>query len=75
MYPETNTLPKQPYPVRSAAGLVDLPVVMRLLSVLSGSLTISDQNLQDIAEQYLGNKIGLSAEEISALKMKLSKGT
>ena len=24
MYPETNTLPKQPYPVRSAAGLVDL---------------------------------------------------
>jgi hypothetical protein len=23
MYPETNTLPKQPYPVRSAAGLVD----------------------------------------------------
>jgi hypothetical protein len=23
MYPESNTLPKQPYPVRSAAGLVD----------------------------------------------------
>ena len=23
MYPETNTLPKQPYPVRYAAGLVD----------------------------------------------------
>jgi hypothetical protein len=23
MYPETDTLPKQPYPVRSAAGLVD----------------------------------------------------
>jgi hypothetical protein len=23
MYPETNTLPKQPYPVRSAAGMVD----------------------------------------------------
>jgi hypothetical protein len=23
MYPETNTLPKQPYPVRSATGLVD----------------------------------------------------
>jgi len=23
MYPETNSLPKQPYPVRSAAGLVD----------------------------------------------------
>jgi hypothetical protein len=24
MYPESNTLPKQPYPDRSAAGLVDL---------------------------------------------------
>jgi hypothetical protein len=25
VYPETNTLPKQPYPDRSAAGLVDFP--------------------------------------------------
>jgi hypothetical protein len=29
MYPETNTLPKQPYPVRSAAGLVDFDTYFR----------------------------------------------
>jgi protein tyrosine/serine phosphatase len=51
----------------------DSLVVMRLLSVMSGSLTLSSQNLQGIAEHYLKNKIGLSNEEISALKMKLSK--
>ncbi|MDR1970316.1 MAG: BrnT family toxin [Treponema sp.] len=30
MYPESNTLPKQPYPDRSAAGLVDLEIVKRV---------------------------------------------
>jgi hypothetical protein len=30
MYPETDTLPKQPYPVRSAAGLVDFKTVSRV---------------------------------------------
>jgi DNA-binding response OmpR family regulator len=36
MYPETNTLPKQPYPVRSAAGLVDLILLDLMLPDFSG---------------------------------------
>ena len=52
----------------------DSLVVMRLLSVIGGSLAISDQNLQGIAEHYLRNKIGLSPEEVDLLKLKLSAG-
>jgi hypothetical protein len=38
MYPEANTLLKQPYPVRSAAGLVDLAKTIRVdLYLLAGA--------------------------------------
>ena len=50
----------------------DSLVVMQLLSAMSGSLTINDQNLQGIAENYLKNKIKLSPEEVELLKLKLA---
>ena len=52
----------------------DSLVVMQNLSVMGGSLTITDQTLQGIAEHYLSNKIGLSLEEITLLKIKLAGG-
>jgi ABC-type transport system involved in Fe-S cluster assembly fused permease/ATPase subunit len=50
----------------------DKLVVIRLLSVMGGSLAISNQNLQGIAERYLRNKIGLSGKEIDLVKEKLA---
>jgi hypothetical protein len=53
----------------------DSLVVMQLLSVMSNSLVINDQNLQSITENYLLHKIKLSVEEIALLKIKLSNAT
>jgi hypothetical protein len=51
----------------------DYNVAMQVLSVMSNSQVINEQNLQHIAETYLRNTIGLSAEEAELLRMKLSK--
>jgi len=49
----------------------DFYTAMQILSVMSNSQTINEQNLQHIAEIYLRNTIRLSAEEIKLLRMKL----
>jgi phage gp37-like protein len=54
------------------AQKADRNVVMQLLSVMSGSQIITEQNLQHIAEIYLRSTIGLSVEEAELLKRKLS---
>ena len=51
----------------------DSRVAMQILSVMSGSMAINDQNLQSVAEIYLQKSIGLSAEEIELLKRKLAR--
>jgi len=48
MYPETNTLPKQPYPVRSAAGLVD----MYACACAAASLLVEAARTKDIAGAF-----------------------
>jgi protein tyrosine/serine phosphatase len=50
----------------------DSQMVIRLLSAMSYSQAINDQNLRQIAETYLRNKIGLSAEELELLREKLA---
>ena len=50
----------------------DSQVAMQILSVMSGSMTINSQNLQNVAEIYLKKKIGLIPLEIELLKMKLA---
>ena len=54
------------------AQKADARVAMKILSVMSGSMLINAQNLQEIAEIYLHKTIGLSAEEIQLLKGKLA---
>ena len=49
----------------------DASTVMQILSVMSSSQIINEQNLQRIAETYLRSKIGLSAEEAELLRGKL----
>ena len=49
----------------------DASTVMQILSVMSDSQTINEQNLQNIAEIYLRRKIGLLVEEIELLNNKL----
>jgi protein tyrosine/serine phosphatase len=51
----------------------DSLVVIKLLSVMSNSLEIKDENLQTIAENYLLRTIKLSREEAELLKAKLAK--
>jgi len=55
------------------AQKADSQVAMQILSSMSGSMTVNDQNLQHIAEIYLLNKIGLSSLEIELLKSKLGR--
>ena len=50
----------------------DSLVVMKLLSLMGSYTAINDKNLQVIAECYLRNTIGLSAEEVDLLKKKLA---
>jgi protein tyrosine phosphatase len=50
----------------------DSQVVMQLLSTMSDSQAINDQNLQQIAEIYLRSKIGLSVEELELLRNKMA---
>ena len=50
----------------------DLHTAMQILSVMSDSIAINEQNLQQVAEMYLQKKIGLSAVEIELLKNKLT---
>ena len=50
----------------------DSLMAMQVLSSMSNSQTINEQNLQHIAEIYLRNTIGLSTEEVELLRMKLS---
>jgi protein tyrosine/serine phosphatase len=58
--------------VEDPANKLDSQLVMRLLSAMGGAVAMNDRNLQGIAEQYLRDTIGLSAEEINLLKTKLS---
>jgi hypothetical protein len=60
--------------VYNHSNKADSVVVMELLSIMGGSLPISDQSLQGMAEHYLKDKIGLSGEEVDLLKTKLSNG-
>ena len=50
----------------------DSRVAMQILSIMSDSIAVTGQNLQQIAEIYLHKKIGLSSVEIELLKSKLS---
>jgi len=50
----------------------DSQVAMQILSVMSSSMVINNQNLQNVAEIYLQKKIGLSTVEIQLLKEKLA---
>jgi len=50
----------------------DSVVAMQILSVMSNSQSINERNLQNIAEIYLRNTIGLSAEEVELLRTKLA---
>jgi hypothetical protein len=50
----------------------DSQVAMLLLSAMSDSQAINEQNLQHTAETYLRNKIRLSAEEVELLRDKLA---
>jgi hypothetical protein len=50
----------------------DMMVVIQLLSIMGGSLPISDQTLQSMTERYLQDKIGLPGEMVDLLKTKLS---
>jgi hypothetical protein len=52
----------------------DVPIVIRLLSVMGGNLQIHDQNLQGVAEHYLKTAIRLEDTEIALLKSKLDIG-
>jgi protein tyrosine/serine phosphatase len=54
------------------AEKADSITAMQILSVMSDSQIITEQNLQQVAEIYLRSKIGLSAEEVEILKGKLS---
>ena len=55
-----------------ATQKADSQAAMRILSVMSESMTINEQNLKQIAETYLQKTIGLSVKEIELLKNKLS---
>jgi len=55
------------------AKKVDAATVMQILSVMSDSQNIKEENLQHIAETYLRNRIGLSAEEVELLRLRLSE--
>ncbi|GHV11688.1 hypothetical protein FACS189491_03370 [Spirochaetia bacterium] len=46
--PETDTLPKQPYPVRSAAGLVDLLCVTNSIPIVINVAAINASNISSI---------------------------
>jgi len=50
----------------------DSYTAMQILSVMSNSQSINEKNLQNIAEIYLRNTIGLSVEEAELLRMKLA---
>jgi len=54
------------------AQKADADAAMQILSVMSNTQIINKNNLQHISETYLRCKIGLSAEEIELLKIKLS---
>ncbi|MDR0465615.1 MAG: tyrosine-protein phosphatase [Treponema sp.] len=54
------------------AKKADEATVMQILSAMSNSQIINEQNLQHIAETYLRCKLGLSAEEVELLRNKLS---
>ena len=45
---------------------------IRIISVMSDSIAVNDQNLQYISENYVQKTIGLSSEEAELLKRKLA---
>jgi len=55
----------------SSSEKADVNTVMQILSVMSDSQAINEQNLQHIAEIYLRSKVGLSAEDVQLLRGKL----
>ena len=57
------------------AQKADATAAMQILSQMSDSQIINEQNLQHIAEIYLRSKINLSAKEIELLKGRLRKCT
>ena len=56
------------------AKKADAATAMQILSAMSNSQIINEQNLQHIAETYLRSKINLTAEEIELLKGRLIYG-
>ena len=50
----------------------DSMIVMQILSIMGNTQNITGENVQQIAETYLHNTIGLSAGEVELLKMKLA---
>ena len=49
----------------------DSAAAMQVLSAMSDSQIINEQNLQQIAETYLRHKVGLSVDELESLRLKL----
>lgn len=54
------------------AEKADKLTAMKILSAISDSEIITDENLQQIAESYMRNSIKLTNKEIIAIKMRLS---
>jgi len=57
--------------VQSEVNKNDTQVVMKYLSVMGNYMTLNDQNLQLIAENYLRSTIKMTHEELDLLKRKL----
>ena len=53
----------------------DSHIVMHILSAMANNVSVNDQNLQAIVENYLIKTIKLSAVEIGLLKNKLMENT
>ncbi|MCL2186612.1 MAG: tyrosine-protein phosphatase [Treponema sp.] len=53
----------------------DVQTAMQVISAMSDTQLINEKNLQQIAEIYLLQKVGITAEEAQLLRLKLSGGT
>jgi len=58
--------------INAPSEKADINTAMQILSAMSGSQKITEQNLRNIAETYLRSAVALSAEETELLRMKLS---
>ena len=69
MDPETNTLPKQPYPVRSAAGLVDYESYLQIYSNKEVSFNFRGIDFRFALSQGLFSSAGIDRGSRALLKV------